>query len=80
MHSSDLAGHPLYHVTSSQLCTSIYEGASSFDLLVCSLPVHGPGIDHACVGDDGSVLAIWPVERGARQLFGESATPVGRAS
>lgn len=59
MHSSDLAGHPLYRVTSSQLCTSIYEGASSFDLLVCSLQEHGPETEHLCVGDDGSVLAQW---------------------
>lgn len=55
---------PLLHAADESsdgesLCSSVCEHEAMFDLLACTLPAHGPGTDHVCVGDDGSVLASW---------------------
>lgn len=53
------------HPAALNLCVAINELGTHFDLLVCSLPVHGLDTEHACIGDDGSVLATWPTRAAA---------------
>ncbi len=40
-------------------CEALTQQPGINNFLVCSRPVHSPGTDHICVGDDGSVLGSW---------------------
>jgi len=68
------------HPAASNLCVAINELGTHFDLLACSLPAHGPEVEHTCIGDDGSVLAHWSGNSSRASAVGTRAFSAPRAS